>query len=58
MKTAKDLLEPRAQSKLIQHIDQFEFAPLVVRQNDMFASLEIVMLRREPDGHILSTAAT
>jgi hypothetical protein len=52
METAKDLLEPRAQSKLIQRIDLFEFAPLVARQTDLFASLEIVKLRSEPDGHI------
>jgi hypothetical protein len=53
METAnKSLVESGPQSSLIRSIGRLEFAPLVARQTNLLASLEIIMLRPEPDGHI------
>jgi hypothetical protein len=37
---------------ILQPVGPFEFAPLVTTQLRLFASIEIVMLRPEPDGRI------
>lgn len=37
---------------LLQPLGQFEFAPLVAKQLHLVASVEVVMLRPEPEGRI------
>jgi hypothetical protein len=50
MEDAKPLAQPGPESKLIRRVGPIEFAPLVARQTNLFASLEVIMLRPEPDG--------
>ena len=48
----RSLVQPGPESKVLQRVGPFEFIPLVARETNVFASLEVVMLRPEPDGKI------